>query len=247
MGANAFLYTFDKKYPVFTREKLTDPVLDLFDTIVKVEGSDILYHRPQGSPSFIPLDTSLLPLGKQGQGFGVPGIQSTNFEDQTYGIWVPSNESIQPITNGGTPSTATGPTTGEGGGFYTYYEVSGAPDLQVTLTTGDYAKLTQVDFSTHMFGVNIGSLIIEVQPDALVDSWVEMLSINGQAQTASSSNGSTFIKTGAATQTSNASPWSNYSVTIPAAQDAERIRFRMTYGGSFNGDISLDNISITSI
>ena len=132
------------------------------------------------------------------------------------------------ISSADTPSNNTGPNTANSGTNFFYIEASSG-------TTGDKATLTSPDvdvtsltlpmirFYHHMTGAQIGSLNIEAWDGV---TWTSVGNITGQQQ---------------ATQ---AEAWELREITLPGYTGVIKIRFIATSAGTFEGDISLDDISI---
>lgn len=136
--------------------------------------------------------------------------------------------------SGGTTTTNSGPNADHtsGSGIYMYTEASSPA------AAGDEATLTSpcidlssnptgvaMDFWYHMYGADIQTLLVEVDNNG---TWVVVDSIVGP-QHASSSDPFTFRSV-------------NLS-TYAAALSELRVRFRTTRGGSFNGDVAIDDVA----
>ena len=128
------------------------------------------------------------------------------------------------LTNYGTPSTGTGPSDDvTGGGNYLYYEtsgqVAGAPAVTLTTECFDVCGLTSPAFSFyyHMFGSSIGTLSAIANGDTV---W-----------TMSGDQGDV---------------WNWAQVDLSSITPCDDITFELvaTYGGSFTGDIAIDNIAV---
>ncbi|MCH7534568.1 MAG: hypothetical protein IH948_02270, partial [Bacteroidetes bacterium] len=129
---------------------------------------------------------------------------------------------------GTTPSPGTGPLVAYSGNNFFFTEAS-------TSVVGDTAMLTSpaiditglttpyLEFYYHMFGVLMGDLFIEVWNGG---SWTTIDSIKGQQQTVPSDG------------------WIKKSIDISAFSGTVNIRFTGIGNGDFEGDISLDNISV---
>ena len=133
------------------------------------------------------------------------------------------------MNSGSTPSSNTGPSGDHtsGSGHYIYTEASNG-------TSGDEAFLTspclnfsgsgllRFSFWYHMYGNAINVLYVE----GLLPShtWIVLDSIVGQQQTASTD------------------PWLQREISIP--DTLCQLRFRAVKGGSYEGDISIDDIQI---
>lgn len=134
--------------------------------------------------------------------------------------------------NGGTTSTATGPSSDNtsGSGVYMYTEASApsAAGNEVSLISpcidlSSNPTGIAMDFYYHMFGADIQTLFLEVDNNG---SWVTVDSIVGQQQSASSD------------------PWLLRSVNLSAYTSLSeiRVRFRTVRGASFNGDVAIDDV-----
>jgi MAM domain, meprin/A5/mu/Ig-like domain CHU_C associated/Secretion system C-terminal sorting domain len=131
---------------------------------------------------------------------------------------------------GTTPSSGTGANAANSGVKYFYTEASGAalgaeailisPDI-------DLSGVTQpmLSFYYHMFGAQIGTLFVEISNNGGT-SWNPLTSIVG-AQQLSQAEG--FLL--------NETALTGYTGTV-------KIRFRAVSGGSFEGDICIDDIAV---
>ncbi len=137
--------------------------------------------------------------------------------------------------SGGTPSTGTGPSTGQDGSFYLYTEAStnvtpaGSPN-KIALLNSPCIDLSSVpnaslDFGYHMLGANMGSLQVLVSTD------------NGASYTSVwSQNGS------------QGNVWNQASVALTAyAGSVIQLQFKATTGTGWSSDIAIDNIKIISV
>lgn len=129
----------------------------------------------------------------------------------------------------GTPSSGTGPQSGASGStFYVYLETSSGS----AYTLGDTAILEgpvltgfdlHLQFDYHMYGINIGTLAVDVLVNG---SWMNSVwELSGQQQT------------------SNTAAYGHADVDL-SAYNVSRIRFRATAAGNYQGDMALDNITI---
>jgi len=137
--------------------------------------------------------------------------------------------------NGSTPSSGTGPLGAFSGTNYFYTEASGAGTgntAELVLPTLDLSPLTSpsIQFWYHMFGGQIGTLDVQVD-DQLGGGFVTVATIGpGQQQTA------------------QADPWLLQIVDLSAyAGQTVAIQFVATSNGSFEGDISLDDVLVDEI
>ena len=155
---------------------------------------------------------------------GAPGTLADNWETS------PNSGFRWQVNTGGTTSTLTGPlgdhTTGSG--VYMYTEAStGAQGDIATLTTKclDLSSLTapELRFWYHMYGQDINKLAIEVLETGV---WTEVFSLLGPQHPA------------------QADPWLEAVVPLVNYSGAEKIRFKVTRGPSFDGDVSIDDVKI---
>jgi len=128
---------------------------------------------------------------------------------------------------GSTPSSGTGPNGAYSGSNYFYVEASSG-------ATGDTAWLispmvdinaltnASLQFYYHMVGAQMGDLYIEIYDGA---TWTTVDSIKGQQQAA------------------QADPWLQRIINLTAFSGTVQARFVAISGGSFEGDISLDDIA----
>lgn len=164
-----------------------------------------------------------------------------NFESFTTGApgtfangWVaePTTGFRWQVNSGTTTSSFTGPevdhTTGTATGIYVYTEASSG-------SSGDVATLTSpcLDFSTmtapelrfwyHMYGADIDKLAVDVMDGGV---WTEVFSIIGTQQTA------------------NTDPWLEAVVSLVNYPNADKIRFRVPKGADYEGDVSIDDVTL---
>ncbi|MGX1024954.1 fibronectin type III domain-containing protein [Psychroflexus sp. MBR-150] len=130
-----------------------------------------------------------------------------------------------------TPSTVSGPSTGNSGSQYIYADSGtgfGTQTAVLQTPTFDLSTLTQptLSFFYHMFGSDVGSLAVDVDNGTTVDA--DVLILNGSQQNASNE------------------PWKVAFVDLTAysGQNISFI-FRATRTTTFQGsDIALDDISV---
>ncbi len=128
----------------------------------------------------------------------------------------------------GTGSSGTGPVTGNSGDYYLYLETSGSGTISyANLPVLDLSSIPNavVEFAYHMVGATMGDLTVEVSSDNL--NWSTLSTISGQQQS------------------SQTDP---YNVTIVDltgyTSSSTYIRFGGSYGGSFTGDMAIDDIYV---
>ncbi|MEO0471484.1 MAG: choice-of-anchor J domain-containing protein, partial [Bacteroidota bacterium] len=158
-----------------------------------------------------------------------------DFEDATTitSLWstVSSGNYVWQRTSGTTPSTATGPNDDfSGGGFYMFTEASSGVSGDSTLFISPCVDLTgtvnpELDFYYHIYGSDIGRLDVIVLPTGGTPDTV-------------------FTQIGEV-QTANADPWLNFNQDLTAyAGQTITVIFAGVRGGSFNGDIAIDEVFI---
>ncbi|MDG1476269.1 MAG: BNR-repeat neuraminidase N-terminal domain-containing protein [Vicingaceae bacterium] len=128
--------------------------------------------------------------------------------------------------SGGTPSTATGPTTGSASTWYMYIETSsGAAGNEAWLESNcfDFSALTNpsISFDYHMYGAAMDSLELLISTNGTVWTSVWLLSTN------------------------QGNSWNTATVNLAAySGQTVEFRFRGVRGTSFTGDAAIDNINI---
>ena len=133
------------------------------------------------------------------------------------------------ISNSGTTgSSGTGPLSANSGSNFFYTEASSGSvgDTAILNTPSiDLSTLTlpTLDFYYHMFGNQIGTLSVEVYNGT---TWTNELTITG------------------AQQATQASAWIQQYVDLSAYSGVIKLRFVAISNGTFEGDISLDDISV---
>ena len=150
--------------------------------------------------------------------------------ENTIGLW--SNETNDDIDwasiSGATPSNGTGPTTANDGSYYAYVEASNPnyPAKSAILNGPclDFSTLNypEMIFDYHMFGVNMGSLRLQVSTDGL--SWVDLWTKTGD-------QGNAWL-----TDTVDLSSYANSTEL--------RVRFNGLTGGGFESDMAVDAVLI---
>jgi len=147
--------------------------------------------------------------------------------DNTFGLWVnsASNNKDWVRRSGNTPSSSTGPSGAAHGSHYIYVESSsngiGFPNKIAILESPCYKVPSgagiYVNFRYHMYGANMGSLVLEITTDD--NNWDVLWSKSGD-------QGNQWN-----TQRVNVTNYANQSV---------RLRFKATTGASYRSDIALD-------
>ncbi|MEM9341123.1 MAG: M4 family metallopeptidase, partial [Bacteroidota bacterium] len=178
-----------------------------------------------------------------GNGGGTPGctggIASFPYSDgfeNTLGNW--SNASGDDLNwqadSNGTPSNNTGPGTAVQGSFYLYVEVSGNgtgyPNKRAILNSDCFDLTTSsaafFNFSYHMYGAtNMGRLDVEVSSDDGA-TWTNAWSQSGNQGNA----------------------WQTASLDLNAYLGGGiQIRFNTLSGATWQGDIAIDDVSLTTV
>jgi len=153
------------------------------------------------------------------------------------GVWhgVENNEFDWKRGSGTTPSSETGPDGGANGSdYYIYTEASGiANQGKSFLIDASFDFISspnpELAFFYHMYGVDMGSLHVDVCDDS--SNWHSNLwEISGEQQTSSSD------------------PWKNAVVEMQqfGGQSPVKVRFRGITGNDFHSDMAVDYITITN-
>lgn len=159
-----------------------------------------------------------------------------NFES-SIGGWTQDSGDVFDWTrdSGGTPSSNTGPSTGNGDTWYMFIETSSprsnghTANLESPCFDLTSAATANFSFWYHMYGATIGGLYVELSTDN-GSSYPNLLwSQTGQVQT---SNGQAYNQI-------------NLDISAYVGQTV-KIRFRGVAGTSYTGDIAIDNVSMTA-
>jgi len=138
---------------------------------------------------------------------------------------------------GGTPSTGTGPLTGQSGAGYAFYEATGGAPGDVAVLTSPPISLgtalvdAELTFWVHMFDNgtgNMGSLQAQVSNDGGA-TWTTIVLASGQQQAA---QGDPYVQTGA-----DLSAYLGQTI---------QIQFVVTRGAGFESDIAIDLVEVTT-
>ncbi len=133
--------------------------------------------------------------------------------------------------SGGTPSSNTGPSTGADGAWYMYVEASSPnyPNIQAILNSPcfDLSGQSQATFtfSYHMYGsTNMGSFSLEAS-DNNGTSWVSLWSQTGN----------------------QGNQWNTVNIDLAAYLGGSvQLRFNRTTGSTWQADIAVDDINVTT-
>jgi hypothetical protein len=253
--------TFFKRGTSYSNVKITG---NNFDDSVKVFIDNCEVQVTNVTPTEITIDvntfdintTSLLEVQKSGithygetvnirisdglQGNGKPGEFLTTFAKatgivlwgkewkvETFGKCIP--DSYFKSSNKSTPSGNTGPARSfQDGEYYMHIEASN-PNNGVgnygQVSTDNFANIQNIEMYFHMHGTGINALRIEGYDG---NTWNEVYKIVGQ------------------THLDDTSPWKYINIDV-STHDVEIIRFVFDYAYSYQGDIALGAIKITSI
>jgi len=162
---------------------------------------------------------------------GVEGHPNTTTGSAIANCWTSTNTGSSfdwNITSGGTPSSGTGALSANTGTKFFYTEASGAgtSDTAILNTPSiDLSSLTTpfLEFYYHMFGNQMGSLSAQVFNGT---TWTNEITITGSQQA------------------SQASSWNQQYVDLSSYSGVIKIRFIAISNGSWEGDISLDDIAV---
>ncbi|MDC0338410.1 GEVED domain-containing protein [Flavobacteriales bacterium] len=142
--------------------------------------------------------------------------------------------SYDAFTNSGTTATTlTGPSAGNGGsGTYIYFEGSGGFNGETNYITETFDFSTynspQISYYYHMFGLDIGSLALQVNVGS---GWTSLWSVSGMQQGSSESGfGQNTV-----------------SLAAYAGEASCQVRFLATRADGFDSDIALDDIVVSDL
>ncbi|WP_438710647.1 choice-of-anchor B family protein [Aquimarina muelleri] len=172
--------------------------------------------------------------GSQGCSSGISSFPYNESFENTLGVWTQSStDNIDwTIDANGTPSNNTGPSSATQGTYYIYVEASGTegfPNKQAIINSPcfDLSSQTSATFSFayHMYGAaDMGSFALE----------------------ASTNNGTTWASIWS--QTGNqGNSWNTANINLSAyVGNSVQLRFNRTTGSTWQADIAIDNISLTT-
>lgn len=131
--------------------------------------------------------------------------------------------------SGGTPSSSTGPTAASDGTYYMYVEASSPnyPSKRTYLDGPCFDLAGQsgatFTFDYHMYGATMGTLSVEAKPDG--GSWTSVWSLSGD----------------------QGNSWQSASVDLSSyAGTSVQLRFNGFTGSSYTGDMTVDNVALTT-
>ncbi len=129
----------------------------------------------------------------------------------------------------GTSSSGTGPLKGaDGSSYYMYLETSSgfaytAGDTAILLGPGLSHSGIHLSFQYHMYGLNTGTLAVDVLSGG---SWInDVWTLSGQQHT------------------SNGAPYTKVDIDL-SSYAVSQIRFRAIAAGGYTGDMAIDNVQI---
>ena len=152
------------------------------------------------------------------------------------GGWTQDGSStyVAAIKSGATTTTGTGPSSANGGSFYAWFEASGGIDGESNymVKTFDFSSYNspQISFYYHMYGVDMGTLYLEINSAGVVSPvWTSVWSVDGEQHA------------------SDGAAWSQHTVDLSAyaGESVCQIRFLAVRGNDFNSDIALDDIVVS--
>ena len=166
---------------------------------------------------------------------GITSYPYTESYENTFGDWTQStaDDINWTVDSNGTPSNNTGPSSAVAGNFYIFVEASGNgtgfPNKQAILNSPCYdltsASSATFSFSYHMFGaVDMGTITLEASNDNGL-SWTSVWSESGN-------KGNSWLS-------------ANIDLSIYTGNSVQ-LRFNRVTGSTWQADIALDNISLTT-
>ena len=160
---------------------------------------------------------------------------SQNFETVSMNGWTQdTGDDLDWLRDsGGTPSTNTGPSTGDGDTWYMYVESSGngtgypnmvanfeSPCFDITSETAAF-----FNYSYHLYGASMGTLNVDISTD----------------------NGNTYPTTLRTYSGNLGNTWYTDSIDLSAyIGQTIKLRFNATTGNNWQSDFAIDNISFTT-
>ncbi len=152
--------------------------------------------------------------------------------ESSLGAWTQSSADDFDWTrnSGGTPSSNTGPSSAAAGSFYAYVESSSPNNNNnTTILTSPCFDLSgetsaTLDFQYHLYGAAaMGGLVLEAKTET--GSWASVWSLSGNQGNA----------------------WANASVDLSSyAGDVVQLRYVGTTGTTWQGDMAIDDLSLTA-
>nr|VFK22201.1 MAG: MAM domain-containing protein, meprin/A5/mu [Candidatus Kentron sp. LPFa] len=128
---------------------------------------------------------------------------------------------------GGTPSGYTGPSNAHAGEYYLYLETSygNTPGKIAWLESKNFEEaVSSVSFYYHMYGRHMGTLAVETFDGS---AWRPVWRITGQQHA------------------SHSSAWTQKRLDL-SGRTVEKVRFKGTTGSGYQGDMAIDQVTITT-
>ena len=175
------------------------------------------------------------PVDPQGCTTGISSFPYNEGFENTIGAWTQStaDDINWTVDASGTPSSGTGPSAAKQGSYYIYVEASGNgtgyPNKQAIITSPCFDLSGEsgatFSFSYHMYGAaDMGSMALEASTDEGA-TW-----------------SSIWSKTG-----NQGNSWLDVAVDLAAyAGGGVQLRFNRVTGGTWQADVAIDNVSLTT-
>jgi len=145
-----------------------------------------------------------------------------------------SSTYVAALRDAPTLTTGSGPSSANGGSWYAWFEASGGIDGESNymVKTFDFSSYNspQISFYYHMYGVDMGTLYLEINSAGVVSPvWTSVWSVDGEQHG------------------SGGAAWSQHTVDLSAyaGESVCQIRFLAIRGNGFNSDIALDDIVVS--
>jgi hypothetical protein len=158
-------------------------------------------------------------------------VAAADFESD-FGAWTQSGASDSWLRkSGATSSNGTGPSAAAEGSTYAYFETSRgyayyseetAHLLSPTFGSPDM----RLQFSYHMYGVDIGYLYVDVLNNT---TWINDVWVQSGEQNDSSDD-----------------PWKDATIDLSEFSNPVQVRIRAVASGGYHGDIAIDDLSLSS-
>ncbi len=129
----------------------------------------------------------------------------------------------------GTPTTSTGPTTGSDGTWYLFTEASSQTNSDFIINGPCFDLVCpnpELTFDYHMYGINMGSLALDIEATPGSGTWTTVWSLSGDQGNA----------------------WNSVTINLSAYSGTTiKIRFKGVTGNGLESDMAIDNIEINCI
>lgn len=163
-------------------------------------------------------------------------VQNIDFEDGSFGDWEGTfpntlKDHVFEINSGGTSSASTGPSEAARGNYYAYLETSSGyanaeGDASSFRSQWFYGNNKKLSFNYHMYGNDIGTLRISILANN--GNGESVWSISGQQQSSSSDS------------------WKPVEFDLSEYDGAIKVIITGVASGGYQGDIAIDNITISA-